>query len=105
MKKRHEFLRIQRSGHRYKTPNLVFISRYSKEPGRFGLTVAKNVGQAHVRNLVKRRLRHIARLRPYLFERQDIVILALPNAANASFQDLEKDIQLAHEGIRSSRRP
>lgn len=105
IKKRHEFLRIQRTGQRSKAAFVVLIARNVRTLGRLGLTVPKNVGKAHVRNLVKRRLRHIAREHAYLFERQDLVILALPGAANASCGELQKDVERAYEGLRSRHRP
>lgn len=77
------------------------ISKPVRDLGRIGFTVAKNVGRAHTRNLVKRRLRHIAREHAFMFEKRDLIILALPEAANASFQDLQKDVERAYEGIRS----
>lgn len=98
-------MRIQRIGQRSKSGRVVLISKPVRDLGRVGFTVAKNVGKAHIRNLVKRRLRHIARLRAFMFEKRDLVILALPEAANASFQELQKDVERAYEGIRSSRRP
>ncbi len=105
IKKRHEFIRIQRLGQRSKSPGVVLISRTVREDGHVGFTVPKNVGKANIRNLVKRRLRHILRERSFMFEKRDLVVLALPPAANASFQQLQKDVERAYEGLRSRHRP
>ncbi len=54
---------------------------------RFAYSVSKRVGNAVVRNRVRRRLREIVRLLPFL-EGYDVVITARPPAATSSFQEL-----------------
>jgi ribonuclease P protein component len=52
--------------------------------------VSRSVGAAVVRNRVKRRLRAVIRtLLPHLTEGYDVVIIAHPPAAEATFQELE----------------
>ncbi|MFJ9693015.1 ribonuclease P protein component [Kitasatospora sp. NPDC101183] len=63
---------------------------------RAGFVVSKAVGPAVVRNLVKRRLRHLVRDRlSRLPAGSLIVVRALPPAASASYQDLERDLDAA----------
>lgn len=65
-------------------PNGLALSRY-------GITVGRRVGGAVVRNRVKRQLREIMRqkrLRPG----RDIVLIARPPAAGASYATLEKAV-------------
>ncbi|KJS54170.1 ribonuclease P protein component [Streptomyces rubellomurinus] len=63
---------------------------------RAGFVVSKAVGPAVVRNLVKRRLRHLIRDRlSRLPAGSLIVVRALPPAASASYQDLERDLDAA----------
>ena len=63
-------------------PNGLTFSRY-------GFSVGRRVGGAVVRNRVKRRLREILRLLP-LEPGWDIIFIARPQAAGASFARLRK---------------
>lgn len=56
---------------------------------RFGLIVSKSIGNAVERHLVARRLRHVcSELRDEVRSDVDIVIRALPGAAQAPSSDL-----------------
>jgi ribonuclease P protein component len=63
-------------------PNGLTFSRY-------GFSVSQRVGGAVVRNQVKRRLREILRLLP-LAPGWDIMFIARPKTASASFASLKK---------------
>ncbi len=63
---------------------------------RFGFIVAKTVGNAVVRNRVRRRLKAIAHeLAPELPTGAEFVFRALPPAAVARFSDLKSEIALS----------
>ncbi|WP_083976844.1 ribonuclease P protein component [Kitasatospora azatica] len=63
---------------------------------RAGFVVSKAVGPAVVRNLVKRRLRHLVRERlSRLPAGSLIVVRALPPAGTASYPDLAHDLDAA----------
>ena len=69
---------------------------------RVGFVVSKAVGPAVVRNLVKRRLRHLARDRTDVLSTHDmLVVRALPAAADASYDELERELDrcLAKLGV------
>ncbi len=70
---------------------LVVIKALSNELklSRYGLVTSKRVGKAVVRNRVKRLLREIMRQTP-LKPGWDIVFIARPAAASASFADLRQ---------------
>ena len=58
-----------------------------------GFVVSKAVGPAVTRNLVKRRLRHLARERTAsLPPRGMLVVRALPAAADASYDELAREL-------------
>ncbi|MCW2844280.1 MAG: ribonuclease protein component [Nocardioides sp.] len=69
---------------------------------RVGFVVSKAVGPAVVRNLVKRRLRHLARERTASLSPRDmLVVRALPAAADASYDELARELDrcLAKLGV------
>jgi ribonuclease P protein component len=79
-------------------------------PARAGFVVSRAVGGAVVRNRVKRRLRHL--VRPHLETLPpgtDLVVRALPAAADRSYAELGEDLAaalsaaLAPRGARRSR--
>jgi ribonuclease P protein component len=73
---------------------------------RAGFVVSKAVGNAVVRNKVRRRLRHL--VRPRLDELPagaTVVVRALPAAAAASFETLGADLDAALAAARRPRRP
>lgn len=61
------------------------------EVSRFGISVGKRVGNAVVRNRVKRRLREIIRLSPPL-SGWDFIVIARATAARSGYQQLENSV-------------
>jgi ribonuclease P protein component len=60
---------------------------------RVGFVVSKAVGPAVTRNLVKRRLRHLARERAASLSPDGmLVVRALPPAAQASYEELAQEL-------------
>lgn len=96
-------------GERYLTKTTQYASVYSKGSSwvdglvvmkalpsglgvsRFGLSVSRRVGNAVVRNRVKRLLREILR-QTRLKPGWDIIFIARSQAAGANFHDLEKSV-------------
>ena len=76
---------------------VVYIKRDEAQPSsRFGFVVAKTVGGAVQRNLVKRRLRSIARvalteLAP-AGDKFDFVVRALPGSATVDWNKLQTEL-------------
>lgn len=85
-----DFERVRRRGRSWGSELLVLYAARSDQQGtRCGFAVSRRVGQAVVRNRVRRRLREIARQRlPRLRPGWDLVFSARPTAAGASFAEL-----------------
>jgi ribonuclease P protein component len=86
LRKRDEFLRVQRVGRRNHTEHFVVLRAPGLgSTGRIGITVSTRVGNAVVRNRIKRLVREIVRgawrgLQPP----DDIVVIAKPGAAQTT---------------------
>ena len=95
-----DFSTTVRSGVRNGRRNVVLYTAAiaADEPSRIGFIVSKGVGNAVVRNLVKRRLREAgaASLREY-GTGFAIVVRALPASASASWDQLLADYNAALE--------
>jgi ribonuclease P protein component len=78
---------------------VIYLKRDSAQPvSRFGFVVAKSVGGAVQRNLVKRRMRAIAReIISLQSESYDLVARALPGAAQAPWNKLREEFLNATE--------
>lgn len=94
MTRASEFRAVLRRGRRVSSRDaVVHVLDHGVGPTRFGFIVAKTVGGAVTRNLVKRRLRSTCRgLLPALGDGKDVVIRALPGIVDRSWQEFETSI-------------
>lgn len=67
---------------------------------RFGLAVGRKVGNAVVRNRVKRRIRESVRRERGALGGVDVVFIARPSAAGAAFSEIRAGVSTALEQIR-----
>lgn len=68
-------------------------NKNNKDINRLGLTVSKKIGNAVMRNKVRRRLKEIYRLNEdRLLSGYDIVLVARGTSADSTYEDLEKDM-------------
>lgn len=75
------------------TENVDKATSGSGASGRVGFVVSRAVGNAVIRNRVRRRLRHLVRERlDVLPVGSRLVVRALPAAAGADFRDLGADL-------------
>lgn len=88
-----DYSRVVRHGARFSAGTVVvhWVSAGQGRP-RVGFVVSKGVGNAPQRNLVKRRLRAITRDNLGQIS-GDLVVRALPAAAQAPFEQLSDDLE------------
>ena len=99
LKRRAEFLRAAQKGRKAAMPGVVVqvLSRNDSDPARIGFTVTKKVGNAVVRNRVRRRLREAARLllRDTPAAGADIVLIGREATRTRAFTLLMDDMRRA----------
>jgi len=97
LRRRREFLALQRHGRRRHTPSFVVLEAPAVGPlSRLGVTVSTRVGNAVVRNRVKRLVREIFReRRADLPATLDIVVIAKPHAAQITHAQAATELERA----------
>ena len=95
LRKRPEFINLSRSGKKLHTTHFVVITQETDQrEARLGITVSSKVGNAVVRNQVKRFLRECFRqLRHEIVPAKDVLIIARKGAANLSLPQLASEIR------------
>lgn len=90
LKSNHDFRRLYQRGKSAVSPHLAMYFRQGRGSSRLGITVGTKVGNAVVRNRVRRRIREAYRLNEDKFiSPVDIVIVARVRCAKASFWQIE----------------
>ena len=101
--RRSQFLSISRTGEKAFAPHFIIIHKNNDRLGqRLGITVSSKVGNAVIRNRVKRGLREFFRRQKHQFEMdQDTLIIARKGAGELSHANLHREL---HRVIRRSRK-
>ena len=95
LRKTKDFAAARREGRSWADRMLVLVARRNESAdSRFGFSVSKRVGNAVVRNRVKRRLREAARveLLPHIESGWDFVVIARRDAAGADYHRLNRSL-------------
>jgi ribonuclease P protein component len=99
LRKRSGFLAVEQHGQRASGRNLVLYAMLptdgeSARDVRLGITVSRKVGSAVVRNRVKRWVRESYRKMAQAIPRgTDLVVIAKPSAANASYSATAEELR------------
>jgi ribonuclease P protein component len=97
LRKRREFLAVQRRGIRFVTDHFVVYARSAAERDiRLGITVSRKVGRAHTRNRVKRHVREaFRRKRIDLPLGLNLVFVARQGRGLADYETVESEMVTA----------
>lgn len=90
LRERVDFLAVQEGGAKHHGRHVLGIARRRSDPqlaGRLGLTVTRKVGNAVVRNRIKRLLREWLRRNGWVPRGWDIVLVAKDSAARQLHPD------------------
>lgn len=100
--KRPDFLRLSAAGNKFHTAHFIFVwSRGASVITRLGVTVSRKVGNAVVRNRIKRALREYYRLHKMLFFCADFNLIAKKGAEKLDVQDIRLELETALQQITS----
>jgi ribonuclease P protein component len=90
LRRRADFVGVQSQGMKLHGRHVLALARKRSEPllpGRLGLTVTKKVGNAVIRNRIKRMLREWMRLHGWVPAGWDVVLVAKDSAARQVHPD------------------
>lgn len=104
LRQRAEFTLAVRRGRRAAAKSMVahllVPSASTSEPPRVGIVVSRAVGNAVVRNRVRRRLRHLSRDRLWRLPPASLLVLrATANSAGRTSSELGSDLDAALAGV------
>jgi ribonuclease P protein component len=90
LRRRAEFVAVQAEGQKLHGRHVLALARKRSDPalsGRLGITVTKKVGNAVVRNRIKRLVREWMRLHGWVPVGWDVVVVAKDTAARQVHPD------------------
>jgi ribonuclease P protein component len=106
IRKKKDFLVLYKKGRRYKSRFFSLIYASNVLPySRLGVVASRKVGGAVVRNKAKRWMRELFRRNKGLLESPvDMLIVALPDMARASWAEVREEYLLAVREVERRRR-
>ena len=86
LRRRSDFARVQRRGKRQVGPLFVLLTSPARDASRVGITVSKAIGNAVVRNRLRRRVKALLDRSSFGGPpHRDVVLIARPGAGEADF--------------------
>jgi ribonuclease P protein component len=86
LRRRNDFSRVQRRGKRQVGPLFVLLTAAARDGSRAGITVSKAVGNAVVRNRLRRRIKAVLDRTGFGgAPHRDIVLIARPGSGEADY--------------------
>lgn len=106
VKKNEDFRKIIKNGKYYKNPFFVIYTYQNDfDYYRFGISVSKKVGNAVVRNKIKRQMRNlIDKYKNYYSKELDYIIIIRKDYNINSFSETEINFRTIMENINTRRR-
>jgi ribonuclease P protein component len=95
LRNRGDFGRVYRSGKSFANRKLVvyWSNRHDIERFRLGVSASKKIGNAVVRNRMRRRLKEIVRLHEAeIRDHVDIILIVRNGAVDMEYRELEKSV-------------
>ena len=102
VKESRVFDEVIESGKKIKNYNFVIFYKEKKDsPTKYGITVPKKVGKAHIRNMLKRKVRAIIRNYNKNYEKNYNCIIIIRNSClSLSYQELSSSLQYLLDKIK-----
>ena len=97
IKKTQQYNNVYQKGKKISSKCLIiFVLKNSLTVNRYGIVASKKVGNAVVRNKVKRRLKAIIReVNPKIGQGYDIVLVCRPLISRVTYRQLQNDFLVA----------